>query len=111
MEAKTLTHLALDLIAVDGEFDTFTGDSQAETWMAEQQDMLYAQDHWQVLPNLTIDYGVRYQYMPAMIERDDHIPPLTDLLAELDVQEIRARREQRNTDHPYYWGAFIAASG
>lgn len=41
--------------------------------MRYNQIELYAQDHWQVLPNLTLDYGVRYQYMPAMIERDDRI--------------------------------------
>jgi hypothetical protein len=34
---------------------------------------VYAQDHWQVKPNLTLDYGVRYQYMPPVFERLDQI--------------------------------------
>lgn len=34
---------------------------------------VYAQDHWQAKSNVTIDYGVRYQYMPAMYERQDRL--------------------------------------
>jgi hypothetical protein len=41
--------------------------------MRYNQIELYAQDHWQARPNFTLDYGVRWQYMPAMFERDDRI--------------------------------------
>ncbi len=34
---------------------------------------IYAQDHWQIRPNLTVDYGLRYQVMPGPYERDDGI--------------------------------------
>ncbi len=34
---------------------------------------LYVQDHFQVRPDLTLDLGVRYQYMPAVHDRDDRI--------------------------------------
>lgn len=41
--------------------------------MRYNQFEVYAQDHWQVAPNFTLDYGLRYQYMPAMFERDNRI--------------------------------------
>lgn len=34
---------------------------------------LYAQEHWQARANLTIDVGVRWQYMPGPYERTDQI--------------------------------------
>lgn len=34
---------------------------------------MYVQDHRQVRENVTLDYGVRYQYMPAMYERANRI--------------------------------------
>jgi hypothetical protein len=41
--------------------------------MRYNQFEVYAQDHWQLRSNVTIDYGLRWQYMPAMFERDDRI--------------------------------------
>lgn len=34
---------------------------------------LYVQEHWQARPNLTIDAGVRWQYMPGPYERENLI--------------------------------------
>jgi hypothetical protein len=58
--------------ALIGLYDRYTEADRApfgniRYWQFE----VYAQDHWQVRPNLTLDYGLRYQYMPAMFERDD----------------------------------------
>lgn len=33
----------------------------------------YAQDDWRVLPNLTLNYGVRYEYFSPYIEKDDRL--------------------------------------
>ena len=57
-----------------GRYDTYTeADTAPYPSLRYHQIELYAQDHWQVRSNLTIDYGIRYQYMPAMYERNNRI--------------------------------------
>jgi hypothetical protein len=41
--------------------------------MRYNQVEVYAQDHWQVKPYFTIDYGFRYQYMPPVFEVHDQL--------------------------------------
>lgn len=40
---------------------------------------LYAQDSWRALPNLTLNYGMRYEYFPPMYARDNK---LTNIIPE-----------------------------
>lgn len=55
-----------------GVYDQYTeADRAPYPNMRYNQLELYAQDHWAVTPSLSVDYGIRYQYMPAMYERDD----------------------------------------
>ena len=57
-----------------GRYDTYTeSDAAPYPILRYNQIELYAQDHWQVRANITLDYGVRYQYMPAMYQRDNVI--------------------------------------
>lgn len=57
-----------------GRYDTYTeSDAAPYPTLRYNQVELYVQDHWQVRANFTLDYGVRYQYMPAMYERDNMI--------------------------------------
>lgn len=57
-----------------GRYNTYT-ESDAAPYgnLRYNQVELYVQDHWQPRPNVTLDYGVRYQYMPAMFERADRL--------------------------------------
>jgi len=67
------TGIALSNLLI-GRYDQYTeADTAPYPNMLYNQIEAYAQDHWQVRPNLTIDYGVRYQYMPALTERSDQI--------------------------------------
>lgn len=57
-----------------GRYDQYTeSDLAPYPSLRYNQIEVYAQDHWQPAANATIDYGVRYQYMPAMYERQDSI--------------------------------------
>ena len=57
-----------------GRYDTYTeSDAAPYPRLRYNQVELYVQDHWQARSNLTIDYGIRYQYMPAMYERGNGI--------------------------------------
>jgi carboxypeptidase family protein/TonB-dependent receptor-like protein len=57
-----------------GRYDQYTeSDIAPYPSMRYYQIEAYGQDHWQLRSNLTIDYGIRYQYMPAMTERADQI--------------------------------------
>jgi hypothetical protein len=57
-----------------GRYDTYTeADAAPYPALRYHQVELYVQDHWQARANLTLDYGLRYQYMPAMFERDNRI--------------------------------------
>ena len=46
-----------------GRYDTYT-EAEIAPYPALRYNQLelFVQDHWQVKPNVTIDYGVRYQY-------------------------------------------------
>lgn len=60
--------------ALLGIYDQYTeSDTAPYGNLRYNQVELYAQDHWQVASNFTLDYGIRYQYMPAMYERTDQI--------------------------------------
>src|SRR5260370_4918817 len=41
--------------------------------MRSNQAELYAKDHWQMRPNLSVSAGLRYQYMPGIYERHNRI--------------------------------------
>ncbi len=57
-----------------GVYDQYTESDRAPFGnMRYNQIELYLQDHWAVRSNVSVDYGVRYQYMPAMYERQDLI--------------------------------------
>ena len=57
-----------------GIYDQYTeADGAPFGNMRYNQVELYAQDHWAIKPFFSLDYGVRYQYMPAMFERQDLI--------------------------------------
>ena len=67
--------------ALLGLYETYTeSDSAPLVNMRYNQVEVYAQDHFQVRPNLTVDLGVRYQYMPPVYERDDRIATFDPLL-------------------------------
>ena len=51
---------------------------------------------------------LRFGDVPTMIERDDHIPPLADLVAELDIARAHSRQVHRNTPIPGPSHALIA---
>lgn len=60
--------------ALVGLFDQYTEADLAPFGnLRYHQFEIYAQDHWQIASNVTLDYGVRYQYMPAMYERLNQI--------------------------------------
>jgi len=57
-----------------GRYDQYTESDIAPYGLLRYNQIeLYAQDHWQVRSNATLDYGLRYQYMPAMVERHDRL--------------------------------------
>ena len=45
------------------------GTGRIRHWVYDETE-LYAQDNWKVLPNLTVNFGVRWQLYPAPYERD-----------------------------------------
>ncbi len=58
--------------ALLGLYETYTeSDSSPLVNMRYNQIEVYAHDHFQMKPNLTLDLGLRYQYMPPVYERDD----------------------------------------
>lgn len=60
--------------ALLGLFDRYTEADQAPLGnLRYNQVELYVQDHWQVRQDFTLDYGLRYQYMPGPYERLDQI--------------------------------------
>ncbi len=60
--------------ALLGLYETYTeADAAPFGNLRYSQLEVYLQDHWQVRPNLTVDYGIRYQYMPPVYERLDQI--------------------------------------
>ncbi|HET7745830.1 MAG TPA: hypothetical protein VFM29_00930, partial [Vicinamibacteria bacterium] len=60
--------------ALLGLYDRYTeADSAPLVNLRYNQVEVYAQDHWQARPNLTLDFGIRYQYMPGPYEKDDLI--------------------------------------
>ncbi|HYS56498.1 MAG TPA: hypothetical protein VER58_22295, partial [Thermoanaerobaculia bacterium] len=60
--------------ALLGLYDRYTeSDAAPFVDMRYNQVELYAQDHWQMRPNLSLNFGVRYQYMPGVTERNDRI--------------------------------------
>jgi hypothetical protein len=57
-----------------GLYQTYTeSDSSPLVNTRYSQVEVFAQDHYQVRNNLTVDTGVRYQYMPPVYERDDRL--------------------------------------
>lgn len=48
------------------QYDTAEGDIDGTT--AEYH--IYGEDHWQVTPRLTVDYGVRYEYRPGFYDKN-----------------------------------------
>ncbi len=60
--------------ALLGLYDRYTeSDAAPFVDMRYNQAEAYAQDHWQLRPNLSVSYGLRYQYMPGVYERHDRI--------------------------------------
>lgn len=60
--------------ALLGLYDRYTeADASPLVNLRYDQVEAYVQDHWQVRPNLTLDYGVRFQYMPGPYEKDDRL--------------------------------------
>jgi hypothetical protein len=60
--------------ALLGLYETYTeADAAPLGNLRYDQIEVYAQDHWQVRANFTLDYGVRYQWMPPVYERNDRI--------------------------------------
>lgn len=60
-----------------GQFNRFTGtptanryDNRENLWGA------FVQDDWKVLPNLTINMGVRYSYFDSLYAKQDNLPAL-----------------------------------
>lgn len=70
---KNATGVAL-ANALLGIYDQYTESDIAPLGNMRYNEIeVYAQDHWQVARNFTLDYGVRYQYMPAIYERNNQI--------------------------------------
>ena len=60
--------------ALLGLYDRYTeSDAAPFVDMRYNQVELYAQDRWQMRPNLSLNFGIRYQYMPGVTERNDRI--------------------------------------
>ena len=60
--------------ALLGLYDRYTeADAAPFADMTYNQIELYAQDRWQMRPNLSFNFGLRYQYMPGPYERHDRI--------------------------------------
>ena len=60
--------------ALLGLYDRYTeADNSPFADMTYNQVELYAQDRWQMRPNLSLNFGLRYQYMPGPYERHDRI--------------------------------------
>ena len=60
--------------ALLGLYDRYTeSDASPYADLRYNQIEVYAQDQWQIRPNLSVNYGVRYQYMPGPFSRNDQI--------------------------------------
>ena len=60
--------------ALLGLYDRYTeADTAPFADMRYNQIELYAQDRWQIRPNLNINVGIRYQIMPGITENNDRI--------------------------------------
>jgi hypothetical protein len=88
----------------------FSNGASGPKHIEQEYYVVYGQDEWRVRPNLTLNYGLRYDYYVPLHERDNRIVKFNVETGSIDPQDTPFYQSKKNNFQPRVSATFSPSS-